>query len=281
MSKVRWRHGDTLPAPEAATDLPRKAPTDLRARLEQLPAGHPSSPYHDREGSSGDSWRQALAAFAAEWTHYQDRWAHRDKRTERRALDVAVERQLEVGCERILAAEGSITGSLRDIEAANPARSLSGLEFRLKGRDRIIEKANQNIANKPDRTPEAALALIPDAVRYTFCYSTADYTIGVGDDVRRLKAAGFEMLKLKNLWSDPEYKGINSQWRDTRTGQRFEVQFHTAFSFEAKQVTHGAYEHLRQGDITDDEESALEAFQRKVTATVPLPQGALDIPEQS
>ncbi len=42
-----------------------------------------------------------------------------------------------------------------------------------------------------------------------------------------------------------EYRGINSQWRDSQTGHRFEVQFHTVPSFEAKQVTHGAYERLR------------------------------------
>jgi hypothetical protein len=222
-----------------------------------------------------------MAGFAAEWKHYQERWPQRDRKTDQHTVDVVVERQLELGCERIKTAERDITGSLREIEDANPARNLAGLKFRLKGQDRIIEKAAQNIANKPDRTPEAALALIPDAIRYTFCYGAGDYTAGVRDDIGRLKAAGFEMLKFKNLWTDPEYKGINSQWLDVGTGQRFEVQFHTAISFEAKQVTHGAYEHLRQGDITDDEESMLEAFQRKVTATVPLPLGALEILEQS
>ena len=39
-----------------------------------------------------------------------------------------------------------------------------------------------------------------------------------------------------------QYKGINSQWIDPESGQRFEVQFHTRISFEAKQLTHDAYE---------------------------------------
>ena len=33
--------------------------------------------------------------------------------------------------------------------------------------------------------------------------------------------------------------------REPETGQRFEVQFHTRASFEAKQLTHAAYERLR------------------------------------
>ena len=46
-------------------------------------------------------------------------------------------------------------------------------------------------------------------------------------------------------WSDDKYKGINSQWIEPDSGQRFEVQFHTRISFEAKQLTHHAYERLR------------------------------------
>ena len=42
-----------------------------------------------------------------------------------------------------------------------------------------------------------------------------------------------------------KYKGINSQWIEPDSGQRFEVQFHTRISFEAKQLTHPAYERLR------------------------------------
>ena len=86
---------------------------------------------------------------------------------------------------------------------------------------------------------------MPDAIRYTFQYQEARYTQGVLADIGRLKEQGFELDKLKNSWSDDQYKGINSQWVEPDTGQRFEVQFHTRISFEAKQLTHGAYERLR------------------------------------
>ena len=63
---------------------------------------------------------------------------------------------------------------------------------------------------------------------------------------QQLEAREYRMVYSKNHWcDDPEYKGINTRWV-TPEGQRFEVQFHTAESYHAKQeVTHGSYERLR------------------------------------
>lgn len=268
-------------APELAVDSSQKTVTDLRSRLADLSPSHASNPDYPGRPSTDSAWRHGKAGFAEAWQRHQERWNHPEQKPERRDVSTTVEQELADGCDKIQAAEEEITSQLLAIEADQPGRVLVGLEYRLKGRDRIIEKAQQNLENKPDRTPEAALALIPDAVRYTFCYGNQDYATGIRDDIARLKAEGFEMLKFKNFWGDAEYRGINSQWRDERTGQHFEVQFHTAYSYEAKQVTHGAYERLRTGDITDDEEHELEMFQRKVTAAVPFPLGGLDIAEHS
>ena len=120
---------------------------------------------------------------------------------------------------------------------------------------------------------------MPDAIRYTFQYQEARYTQGVLADITRLKDQGFELDKLKNSWSDEQYKGINSQWIEPDSGQRFEVQFHTRISFEAKQLTHGAYERLRSKQADKFEELVLEAFQKKVTAEVPVPPSADRIPD--
>ena len=121
--------------------------------------------------------------------------------------------------------------------------------------------------------------LCHDTIRYTFQYREARYTQGVWADIERLKDQGFEMHKLKNSWSDDQYKGINSQWIEPDTGQRFEVQFHTRISFEAKQLTHRAYERLRSQQADEFEQMVLEAFQKKVTAEVPVPPGADGIPD--
>ena len=74
-------------------------------------------------------------------------------------------------------------------------------------------------------------------------------------------------------------KASTVQWIEPDTGQRFEVQFHTRISFEAKQLTHDAYERLRTKQADKFEQMVLEAFQKKVTADVPVPPGAADIPD--
>ena len=134
------------------------------------------------------------------------------------------------------------------------------------------------------RSPEEAVSRVPDAIRYTFQYQAARYTQGVWMDIERLKSQGFELQKLRNSWSDEQYKGINSQWIERDTGQRFEVQFHTRMSFEAKHLTHDAYERIRSKQADMFEDLVLEAFQRKVAADVPVPSGATDVanyPERS
>jgi hypothetical protein len=128
-------------------------------------------------------------------------------------------------------------------------------------------------------SPEDAVSIIPDTIRYTFQYREAHYTEGVWADIGRLKEQGFALHKLKNFWSDDQYKGLNSQWIAPESGQRFEVQFHTGISFEAKQLTHDAYERLRTHQANKLEQMVLEAFQGKVTAEVPVPPGATDIPD--
>ena len=75
-----------------------------------------------------------------------------------------------------------------------------------------------------------------------------------GQTSNALKGQGFELQKLKNSWSNEEYKGINSQWIEPDSGQRFEVQFHTRISFEAKQLTHDAYEATRTNQVDEFEE---------------------------
>ena len=94
-----------------------------------------------------------------------------------------------------------------------------------------------------------------------------------------MEEQGFRLEVLKNFWSDDQYKGINSQWIEPVTGQRFEMQFHTQISAEAKEITHKAYERLRTHQADAFEELVLEAFQRKVSADIPVPSGATDIPD--
>ena len=161
--------------------------------------------------------------------------------------------------------------AMLQIEAADPTRGLAGLKHMLKGVDRLREKIAERFRYNPGLSPRQAAAEVPDAVRFTLAYSESHYTGGVLADVQRLQGAGYELLKLKNLWAKDQYKGINSQWRRPESGLRFEVQFHTPQSREAKELTHQAYERLRDPLTSKAEETELEAYQRRVNAFVKRP----------
>jgi hypothetical protein len=186
---------------------------------------------------------------------------------------------IEQGCARVEQIEASVvTPAMRRIEAEDPDRHLAGLEHRLKEQYRIEEKVSVAVEER-GRSVEEAFVTVKDAIRYTFCYSEARYTAGVYADCERLESAGFERFERRNSWEQDEYKGINTRWRAPQSGQLFEVQFHTYASLAAKEETHDAYKQLRTLADDDAEVSRLRAYQREVTAKVPIPPGAVDIPD--
>jgi len=246
-----------------------------------------------RDQAAAQKWDGTEKESRWMWTEYQRRWPPGERpsvdrsgvppgswRGEgNRSLDRAVNSRVEAACDRVAEREQEkISPALLAIESQDADRHLVGFEHRLKGRDRIKEKVYDGIQFLK-RSPEEAVSHVRDAIRYTFQYQEARYTQGVLADITRLKDQGFELDKLKNSWSRDQYKGINSQWIEPGSGQRFEVQFHTRISFEAKQLTHGAYERLRTQQADKFEQMVLEAFQKKVTADVPVPLGAESIPD--
>ena len=246
-----------------------------------------------REHAAAEKWSETTKESRWIWTEYQRRWPPEERERVdssddppgswrgdgNRVLYPADNGRVEAACDRIAnREEEKISPALRATESQDPDRHLIGFDDRLKGRDRIKEKI-YGMIKELDFSPEQAVSHVPDAIRYTFRYQEARYTKGVLADIVRLKDRGFELDKLKNSWSDEQYKGINSQWIEPDSGQRFEVQFHTRISFEAKQLTHLAYERLRSHQADAFEELVLEAFQKKVTAEVPVPSGADGIPD--
>jgi len=243
------------------------------------------------EQDASAKWDENVSESRWIWSEYQRKWPPDERASVdksdvpsgswrgdgNRSLNSADNGRVEVACDSIAELEeGKISPALRAVESQDPDRHLIGFDDRLKGRDRIKEKVHDAI-KLLKRSPDDAISLVPDTVRYTFQYQEARYTQGVWADVGRLKEQGFELHTLKNTWSDEQYKGINSQWIEQETGQRFEVQFHTRISYEAKQLTHTAYERLRSKQADAFEELVLEAFQKKVAADVPVPPGATDI----
>ena len=246
------------------------------------------------EQAAEDTWNEKVTEFRWLWAEYQRKWPPEERRPVDRSSDppgswrgegdrylkVADNSRVETACERIAELEREkITPAMRAIESQDPNRHLIGFDDRRKDRDRIKEKVYDKMEEFVELSPEEAALSVSDMIRYTFEYREARYTQGVWTDIEHLKDQGFELHKIKNSWSSDQYKGINSQWIVPGTGQRFEVQFHTHISFEAKQLTHDAYEKLRTKQADKFEQMVLEAFQKEVADEVPVPPGAADVPD--
>jgi hypothetical protein len=275
---------ETRSRQECYDDLRRADSIQQSVRVRQATA---------QEQAAYEKWGETREESRWMWTEYQRRWPPEERpQPDRpkdepgfwygegnRKLDAAANARVEAACDQIADRERKvITPAMRAIESQDTDRHLVGLEYCRKGRDRIKEKVCDK-RKEFGYSPEEAVSDVSDTLRYTFQYQEARYTQGVWADIVRLRDQGFELRTLKNSWSGEQYKGINSQWIDHGTGQRFEVQFHTRISFEAKQLTHDAYERLRTKQADKFEELVLEAFQGKVTADVPVPLGAADIPD--
>jgi hypothetical protein len=264
---------------------------DLRAAVEAertAVAEEPDAQDVDRDRGV-DEWTTVTEQFREAWTQHQSRWPRPERDREEatidsdggwhgdggRVLDRDANETVDRGCERIREVEATtITPAMRRIEAQDPDRELIGLEHRLKGTDRLKEKVADQLRSQPELTAKQALSSVPDSLRFTFCYSEGQYTPGVRGDSDRLRSEGFEAIKFRNSWTGEQYRGINSQWRDPDTGQRFEVQFHTYTSFEAKQLTHAAYERLRDPLTARPERQELEILQREICTKIKVPQDA-------
>jgi hypothetical protein len=272
---------------------------DLRAEIsakERAETREPSAAgerVNNEKQAKAEGWRETAELSRWMWGEYLRRWPAAERAPADRSgespgswrgeggkvLDSDVNGRIEAECDRIVDRErDKISPALLDIESQDPDRQLIGFEDRLKGRDRIKEKVD-GIIKEFGFSPEEAVSLVPDAIRFTFEYQEARYTQGIWTDIVRLQGQGFKLDKCKNSWVYDQYKGINSQWIEPATGQRFEVQFHTRISFEAKQLTHEAYKRLRTGQPDEFEQMVLEAFQKKVSAAVPVPPGAAEIPD--
>jgi hypothetical protein len=278
--------------PQAETRTRQEYYADLRVKVSREESAVARQTAAEERAAS-EKWQENVAESRWMWGEYQRKWPPverppLDKSKDpagawcgegNRRLESADNGRVEAECDRIAAREEErISPAMRAIESQDPDRHLIGFEHRLKGRDRIKEKVYDKMQELVC-SAEEAVSIVSDTIRFTFQYREALYSHGVWTDMGHLKERGFELRALKNSWSDEQYKGVNSQWIEPDTGQRFEVQFHTRISFEAKQLTHDAYELLRTRPADKFEQMVLEAFQKKVTADVPVPPGATDIPD--
>jgi hypothetical protein len=252
---------------DRADDGDERPDTTDAPEVHRADAAQNTGPDRDLAGKNADHGAEAGSA------------AREARAVDYRATVDGVDRAyaIDQGCARVQEIEEkTVTPAMRRIEAEDPDRALVGLENRLKGRERLAEKISKALSER-SRTPAQAFAETKDAIRYTLQYPDEKYVAGIAADVERLKAAGFEVANSRNWWEHAEYKGVNSWWRVPEDDQLFEVQFHTRASYQAKQETHEAYERLRSLPPDHEDVYELHAYQREVTAKIPIPPGAPDI----
>ena len=289
------------PSSPHSPGLSRDQPPGLRdldslspgQKTEQDHGGHPDDPDRQPDAVKGDYWGE-LPRFLRAWADHVCRWPaeqvaaavdrSRDPAGSWRGdgnqyLNPEQHAQAKDEIARVQRTEKTLTEHMTEIQRENACGGwLEGIKFKLKGEDRLKEKLAEKIEHEPDRTPAQMVRQINDAIRYTFCFKTANYADGYRDVKQRLESHECRMVYSENHWhDDPEYKGINTRWV-TPEGQRFEVQFHTSESYDAKQqVTHASYERLRNPLTHDDERQELRAFQRDGCYWITVPEGVADI----
>jgi hypothetical protein len=238
-----------------------------------------------------DTWSEAAPQLRTTWESIKAKYEHsHSEETEPtsqtedgswrgkggRTLDAGQNAEIDRGYVRICeVGERAIVPRIVAVEAGDPTRTLAGFEHRIKGEGRVKEKVADLLEASSTLSASDAFGAVVDVVRFTFAYRETRYTQGVLADVDRLKAEGFVLGRLKNTWQSDQYKGVNSQWLEPKSGVRFEVQFHTQASLEGKELTHKAYERIRviteRTPAAEQEAAELEAFQGKVNAIVPVP----------
>jgi hypothetical protein len=288
-------HGETAEPAGAIDEAGQRTAEQHRYRsLVDRAYGKTHEPRGQEVGADApDPWAAAVPELRSTWGMLEAKFAQQEQAeptpqaeggatagswhgTGGRSLDADQNTEIALGYARIReVGENVIVPGVLRAAAADPSCTLAGFEQRIKGEDRLKEKVADLLEPPSKLTATEALSLIADVVRFTYTHRENGYTNGVLADVELLKAQGFELDKLKNTWDSEQYKGTNTQWLEPSSGVRFEVQFHTSASLEAKELTHQAYERIRsineQTPETERESAELEAFQSEVNGKVPIP----------
>ncbi|MGK9145397.1 hypothetical protein KXR77_18130 [Xanthomonas euvesicatoria] len=104
-------------------------------------------------------------------------------------------------------------------------------------------------------TAEQATQSVGDALRYALELPSEGFVAKVQAAQEALRRQGMTCVKLKNYFTsgDGTYRGINASFTDAE-GYAFEVQFHTAESFNAKAQTHLSYKRMQLAQTRLDKE---------------------------
>jgi hypothetical protein len=151
-----------------------------------------------------------------------------------------------------------VTPMLKDMQERGV--ELIGLEYRIKGLDRLVEKLQQD-KDSP----------IKDALRYTYMLNEDGFGEHVAAIITKLQDSGLECVRIRNTFNDVKnYRGVNTLFK-LEDGFIFELQFHTQASFDAKQKAHELYEELR---VSNDANKIRKLGDQmgEIFASIPMPE---------
>jgi hypothetical protein len=155
-------------------------------------------------------------------------------------------RAAEPGVTEDLKAIGQLADLNPDAHFVLDGKELNTLKAAVKEEGSTLRKLNGMVKDDPMITRDQMAAEMKDNLRYTFVGDPASYDASVRTAVDELVARGYEPYRATNYWERADgYAGLNTNWR-TADGQMFEIQFHTQYGLETKEVlSHPLYEEQR------------------------------------
>jgi hypothetical protein len=159
--------------------------------------------------------------------------------------------------------EPYITKKISDIVDKIDSCFLDGLEYRTKSlsstREKVLIRKEVNSINE-----------LFDVVRYTAVSKTKNYIKNKDKILKDLEEKGFTIYKEKNTWLRNGYKGINVKLISPNN-IKFELQFHTEQSLEAKEKVHKYYEEQRLPSTTEERKRELAIIMNQIFNEIPNP----------
>lgn len=152
---------------------------------------------------------------------------------------------------------------------------LVGLDRQLKEVSSISRKIIDYAEKHVDNSLSDGASRVHDSLRYTLLIDDDHYVQKIHEVVDDLRDKGY-IVNVSNHWGNPAYQGVNATITDRETSFTFELQFHTAESFDAKEsVTHTYYEIFRNKYTTAEEKDLANTIQMSAQEDVSVPKGII------
>lgn len=169
--------------------------------------------------------------------------------------------------------EKKITPDIKDAAKISNCK-LYGLENRLKTTDSIQRKMNKKQI-EDGMSESESMNDIHDSVRYTTISDTKNFVSSYESFKKKLGSLGYSEIECKNYFEmfnqgKVKHKAVQSQF-ETKDGFKFEVQFQTPESQDAKTKKIPLYEERRQVGIKQERAKELEDEMEKLALAVPDP----------